>query len=68
MPRGPQPYRPRPWQRKAQPPMLPICLTCTPLIQTLIRELMVYANKEYVRGMREAANVLHAHADRREQS
>jgi len=61
--RGPQPYRPR---TKAQPPMLPICQVCTPLIRALIQELMVYANKEYARGLRAGANIIHAEADRRE--
>jgi len=63
--RGPQHFRKSPHKR-AQPPMLPICQVCTPLIRALIHELMIYANKEYVRGLRESANILHAHADRRE--
>jgi len=62
--RGPQPYRP---SNKKQPPMLPICQVCTPLIRSLIQELMVYANKEYARGLRAGANLIHAEADRREQ-
>ena len=62
--KGPQPYR---HSKKAQPPMLPICQVCTPLIRTLIAELMLYANKEYARGLRAGANLIHAEADRREQ-
>ncbi len=42
------------------------CPSCSTLIPELIKELTAYAKEEYIRGIREGANLLHAHADRRE--
>ena len=42
--------------------LCPLCRKTTPV---LIAELMAFAKAEYLRGLRESANILHAHADRR---
>ncbi len=42
------------------------CPSCLNLIPELIKEFIAYGHSEYLRGIREGANLLHAHADRRE--
>ena len=36
------------------------------VLRTTIAELILFAKSEYIRGLRDGANMLHAHADRRE--
>ncbi len=47
-----------------EPAVLMQCPRCDEYIRTLIAEMMQFAKEEYARGLRESANVLHAHADR----
>ena len=36
------------------------------VLKTTIAELILFAKSEYIRGLRDGANMMHAHADRRE--